>query len=337
MTWEYDTNNLISNVSINDGVGGALLGFARHLNSVGSYLIVGTGDGRFDFSNEGQTIPPYDILTEGVSTWNSGIDNEFSNTEAWIRLRMIGTSSFEMIIKRSVSSSASQKNNIKIIISPTGFTNNDAGPNSSPTASDQQFILGSAGSDLSTYWDLFPNIDNLYWHAGVEASDQDGFYPFYILVTNAGSQAIEGFFMFDPVISGIDNDIHPWVFYLPGGVLGANFSEIAGGTHGNGYKDFGGPSELFLKNIRAHGHRDADGNILMPGSIPPQAGDGQSRNIGFLWGNATENFYKGVSRNILWKGLSSRTYPETRDLTTNSAKIYVDDILIPWEQDTIPL
>lgn len=331
MTWQFDVNNLglgTGSGNTQDHCGEMLLGLINLLVANGAASVVGSGDGVSTFENTGQTAGPYNVLTGGATIWNTVSSNTFSATEAWVRFKMTGTT-LEFIIHRHTSTSITFKGYLKIKISPTGFNSNDADANTPPTATDEQYIHGTS----STYINWIDYNVDMRWHAACEDTAQDGFYPFYLAILRDSDKDPRNAFLFDVVQSKVDGDSQPWVIYQPEAGDGFDMSEI-GASWGHGYKDYGGGTETFLESIRAHLITDHLGSDLFPGiAVQP---DGKARSFPLIWGHPTGPFYKGISRNFAWKGLNV-DYPSTANLSTVDAKIFIDDIMLPWKQSEVPL
>lgn len=335
MTWQFDVNN--NALGANDGIGAALLGMVRNMVAAGAASIVGSGDGISTYENQGQTAgPTWDVLTGDTSIWNSLVANEFSNTGAWVRFRMTGTT-LEWIIFRRTSSTASYEENIIMRLSVTGFDNGDADANLPPTASagDEKDLCGTWPSTFG----IFSSYEkNIYWHAGCEDTAQNGFYPFYLLITDQSGQDVDGLIFFDVITDEVGTDAHPWVFYSGFTSIGMTEAEMTSpsGNRGRAYRDYGGAQELWVDET--HAMMVGNGTEAMfPGGVPAQHDDGLARDMPVIWGEPGISFFKGVSRNIRWKGTPTRIYPDTVDLASADARIYVDDCLIPWKQNETPL
>jgi hypothetical protein len=327
MTWQFDVNNLTI-YSSNDVVGPPILGLIDLLVAQGAVSIVGSGDGVSNFENEGQTPGPYNVLTSGATVWNTSAQNTFSATQAWIRFRMTGTT-LEFVFQRSSATSITYTSYLNIKISPTGFDSDDADANNPPTATDEEFIIGTG----TTIGGLFIGYNESFrWSAACEDTAQDGFYPFYLVFLKESDKVVDGVMLFDVVQSKITGDTQPWVFYVPGDTRGFAINEI-GANYGRGYKDYGGTEETFLTSLRGYFLQEYNSADLFPGVAAQY--DGKARSFPLVWGHPTGPFYKGVSRNFLYKGLNV-IYPNTSNLATSDAKIFIDDVMLPWKQNETP-
>lgn len=333
MTWQFDVNNSI--LGSIDGVGQIFTTFKDFMVAQGVMEVLGSGDGISTYENYGQTAgPTWDILTGGYSTWNSLVANEFSNTEAWMRLRVVDTD-LEFIIKRQSSSVSTSEDDIVIAVAPDGFTLGGADANTPPTGTNQQFILGSSFTSYAAFCSY--NV-NYYLHIGVDDSPSQGeFHPFYVMLTEQSTQITKTVFIFDPVLQIATGDAQPWFIYLKCNSSNPLVNSLlCDDIDGWAYRNFGGGSELWT-NCMAYRLVDQDANILFPGGAGIQADDSKTRSCPIIVGNYNYNLYKGVSSFMEWKGVSSRNYPDTVDLTTTDAKCYFDDVIVPWEQNTAPL
>lgn len=332
MAWTFDVNNSV--LSGADIAEWAILWKDKGV-AASIFEVLGTGDGRSAFENSGQTAGPnYDVLTGGTSIWNSGVDNEFSNPNAWIRLRMVGTT-LEFCLQRRSSTSASYEDDLKILVSPTGFTNGGASATVRPTATDEQYIMGSAGTfgNFGLY-----NYD-MHVHIGFnETANANGFHSFYVIINYTATKLTYSAFLFDCVEEGKTGDSQDWVIYLnsTSGVLGWSQMGYVSANYGQSYYDYGGGSEAFYRTEAEHLVNGSNQN-LFPSAVGIQPEDSKTRSFPIVWGTVAFTYYKGISSFVEWKGIAARNYPDTVDLATANAKVYFDDVLVPWEQGTAPL
>jgi hypothetical protein len=332
MTWVFNTNNVFSGA--NDSSGAIFIEWKTLAISSGCMEIIGSGDGLSAFQNLGQTSGPYDVLTAGVSVWNSGVPNEFSNPLAWMRMRFVGLS-FEFIVQRRSGTSSIYEDEFAIRLSPTGFTSGGANSTTPPTATDEQYLLGSA----STWTQFgFHNINNKVQVGFDDSPGYQGFHSFYLVNINQSGNVTYGVWAFDVMDQYLANDLQPWVCFIePFSQNTLTYPIIINSTSARSrmYRDYGGGAESF--NL-ALGYilTDSTTSPLFPGSAPASPEDGNARSIPIIWGNRGISYFKGVSSIFQWKGTNTRGYPDTANLATTGAKLYVDDVLIPWEQYTIP-
>ena len=333
MTWQFDVNNsVIYTIPNTDPIGSSWLGLINLLVAQGAASIVGSGDGVSTFENDGQTAGPYNVLSGGVTYYpEQSLSNTFSATGSWVRWRITGKT-LEFCLKRSTVVSNSSADDIVLKCSPTGFTSNDADANNPPTATDQIYLIGS-GESTTSAWGVY--TADIYWHAACEDTAQDGFYPHYLFTTTQGGQLIYGTFLFDVIDQKVGSDSQPWIILNTGGTFGWTFDELDNSVHM--YRDFGGAQEAYFNNGHAYGIKCADNGLLFPSNVPAQAADGFARDFPLIYGRDENSFFKGISRNFRWKGTSGRQYPDTESLSTTGARIYVDDILLPWKQSETPL
>jgi hypothetical protein len=328
MTWQFDVNNAV--LSANDvGISFWLL---KELGVLHSRLeVLGSGDGIAAFENSGQTAGPnYDVLTVTPTVWNAALANSWSNIKSWMRLRMVDTT-LEFKIIRQQSSSGSYEDDYQVWISPTGFTSGGASAILAPTATDEEIVLGTAPAGYSVFGSY--NADSQI-HIGIQDAKESGnFSSFYLAIVNDTTNAITGIWVFDALTQTITGDTQPWVNFIVGAT--PVFTTVVGGSYANAYRDYGGGSELFFD---AKGYYLFDGsNRLFPGKVDPSPEDSHSRSFPVIWGYPTNNNYKGISITMQWKGVDSRDYPSTAELASANAKIYLDDLMLPWETGTVPL
>lgn len=335
MAWQFDVN--ISALIAADATGIAWMAFKDLAVLNNAYSVVGSGDGLAAFENDGETGGPFDVLTSGASTWNSGSANEYSNPRAWVRIRESG-STREWIIQRSSSAASGGEDDLAIGFDPAGFTGGGAAADTPPAGSGAAvFMLGTAFNTTGAQWANGPSV-NVRIHVGVQDAAQAGdVYPWYIVMRDDATNAHNAFAIYEAVEEGISGDTQPWVARF------LQSAPIFTSTENNwgSYRDFGGGSELFLDPVALLGASpggllDGANNRMMPGFFPPQE-DGSARDFPMFFGRESLANYRGKAINIRWKDTDSRDYPDTIDLALATARIYFDDLILPWEQGTTPL
>lgn len=338
MTWQFDINNL--NLAASDhGICWTKLKDLGVLH--GALVVMGTGDGIAAFENTGDTAGPFDVLTGGTSVWNSLVANEFSNTAAWMRLRETG-STREWVIFRHTSTSASFEGDYIVVFSPTGFDDTGvATANLPPTASagDEVFMIG--GPLMTNYEQWGPTYNNdARIHVAIEDAAAGGVYSWYILGRATTTGTPNGIFVYEGLSDGPAADPQPWMVHCPDSA-NSGFPWTNSDDELGTYHDFGGGGEVWLapqtpSGASPYGLVDSSGGRIIPGLIPPQV-DGDARTFPIIIGRDAISSYRGICRNLKWKGTNARGYPDTRDLATANAMLYVDDVLFPWETGTVPL
>lgn len=341
MTWQYNVN--VSEPGDDTGI--ALWEWWKHLFSESVIDVRGSGDGDALYENvedstgaAGGGVNGYDVITE-AGTWDAETAESWSNTEAWVRVQIAGTT-HEFVIMRDSNGTAQSMSKFKILYSPTGFDDTGVANATTPptaSASDEVYILGSGASFQDFTEDAVP----IRIHVACEDTAQDGWKPWYLLCTRASDGRISGIWFFDVVENKVGSDAVPWVMFLMSNdeptqtnLNGAIASPVQDNTRA--WFDWGGGGQA-LQQIKAcgpHPGGTADDPIF-PGGCPTQV-DGDSRSIPVLWANDDSGFFKGTSRNLSFKGVASRTYPDTIDLSEVTAKLFVGDLIIPWEQSTAP-
>ena len=338
MTWKFTTNLLV--LAADDATGKFWVAL-KDLGVTNTALVVmGTGDGIATFQNTGDTAGPFDVLTGGATVWNSGVANEFSNTGAWMRLREVG-STREFVVRRHTSASVAFEDDLSVAFSPTGFDDTGiATANLPPTASagDEQFLYGTGVGSFVQAGPLY-NADTML-QIGIEDTAQGGVYPWFLVARTASTGVMMACLTYEALEGGIVGDPQPWIIMkmtTPPTSLVFGITENRFST----YYDYGGAGEAWLSsrlNLGASplGLIDGASQRLWPGQVPPQV-DGNARDFPIFVGRVQLSAFRGQCRNLKWKGTDSRNYPDTLDLATVNARVYFDDMLFPWEQNTVPL
>lgn len=333
MAWAHTVNQYVA--SLNNEIGRIFwdwwtLGIAQ-----GILEIVGSGDGLVLFENEGQTAGPnYNVFTSAPGTaWNPALAGSYSNSKAWARVRMIGTT-LEWIVQRDQSTSASDEDDFRIAISPNGFTGGGASAILAPTAADELYIVGTRTNGAQVFGSYA--TDQTY-HIGFNLTAYNGFHSFYIApVYTATKITVSGVWLFDACQEFVPGDVASWMFTRSTSVL--DTTRIAGSITGYSVRDFGGGAELFSKQYSyAYMTNTSAGQTLWPNRVPAQIGDSKARSGPAFVFSYVLSEYKGLSSLLKWKGTSGRSYPDTVDLATADAHVYIDQVLLPWPTGITPL
>jgi len=339
MTWQFTPN--VAGTSTSDNTGLALRALWDLMLLHGTHEIVGSSDGVATFANEGDTAGPYDFTTIGA-TWGTGNAGEWSNTEAWLRLREVGTTR-EWIFWRYLSV-ASYSNRITIAFSPTGFVSTGtADANTPPDAPlDMVLIHGTAYAGTAGAWGPSQGVA-CTMHVAVNdaqgAVGAGGTHAFYLFGVNTATKSAQGFWFVDSLVDGIAGDTQAWATLTTGVPTTAPVDSVLDGKVGT-YRDFGGANEAWLDGRSGGGASpaivEADGTVLFPGGCPTQD-DGNARTGEIHLARAQDGIYRGKLENVVWKDTTARVYPTTAHLATADAKVYVGDLLLPWPQGVAPI
>lgn len=337
MTWQFDEDNLI--LAAEDITGSFWVILKDLMVLHGTWAVAGSGDGLATFENTEDTAGPYDVLSAGATNWNTAAANTFSHTNSWLRLKETG-STRELLIQRNNAISAVYEDDITIQSSVTGFDSGGASATLAPTATagDNKFLMGTAVG-VEGSWGPVYNID-AYIHVAVQDTAVNGVYPFVMYCRRVGGTTPNGIFIYEGLKEGIVGDPQPFAFYCPGGSTIGNLDFTSLDNTWSYYVDYGGGGETWLDGRvslggSAFGLVDGGNVRLFPGFAPPQE-DGIARVAPIVIGRNLIGNYKGVLQHLQWKGTTARDYPDTRNLTTVNAQVYVDDVLLPRGQNSVP-
>lgn len=331
MTWHFDLNNAYaSGQPGGDSTGGALFRLKTLLTANG-WTCRGSGDGLaayedIDDATGGAGTGPggaYDVITQ-ESGWGGGAAGDQGNENAWYRLRE-PTGTREWVFQRhsAFESFGQGEGRINIVFSRTGFLT-PGSATARPTATDEQVLVSSAGvwGDSDTYSQAI-NV-----HVGMNDAQVQNAYPWFMLLTQQAAGTTKAIAIYDGVDGGIPSDGEAWWFKNGGGAAHADFNNV------QGYRDYGGGAQAFVTNYSLIGLKTSGNTQVAPGGTP--VGDDGSARVWPIpiWQSSSQQL-RGFASSVKWKG-AARSWPDTQDLAGINPRVYVDDILLPWEQNTVP-
>ena len=345
MAWLFDTNRTWSGAA--DATGGLLYHLKRMLVQAG-WTVRGSGDGDALFEDQDEVGRGnaatggagtgdggiYDVITSDAGVWGgSAVAGEMANWNAWFRVREPG-STREFIFQRDQTTQSFGQGEVDVSIkfSPTGFQGVTETPSATlpPTAVDERILWGSFNpANGAPLGDSAAYGRAAVVHVMVSDTAINGVYPWYTVRIEQGVSNVESVMIYEALTGGQAGDTQPHVW-----ITGAD--AFIGNYNGNlrGYRDFGGPNqdERFYSLV---GYKDSDNSQMAPAFTPVQD-DGSARSFPIPVWDANTNQFKGFCSTLRWKGSSTRLYPDTQDLASADAKLYVADILFPWETSTTP-
>ena len=311
MTFLYDTPNKPTVTNWN-----LLYRFKTLLISAG-WVGKASGDGLSAFSSSS------DILTSG----NSGA-NGFGNSLAWIRLQSPDTQrEFVFQAGERIKYSRAAK-----------FTGGSPSATVLPTATDEQFLIGTTGAPASWF-----NTNNTYrWVAGADNAAPYGFYsmawPFDTTIASSKCAVI----IFDPLVTGSyhASDADPYVLVC--GAPGTNRAQTAGLGASSFAWYAAGLTGATWQAVQPQLYYNTNASVSMipsGGSTDPWRGKRISMPL--VWGRyaiaaTPPTGEKGVSKLIKWNSIAMSG---GQGVGLNSARdrICFDDINLPWGGQLIDL
>lgn len=281
MTWQSLVN--VGPTDADDG----LFNLKEFLKAQG-WSLQGSGDGDSNFNNAG---------TDVITSAGSGA-NGIANTNAWWRIqspdlqreylfhRNTGVSDWDLRYSQSA-----------------GFTGGTPGPDTPPTAADEQLVVSGFSSNSST----------AFFHMAVQDTALNGIYSFWWVGREQTSGNAQGVCYATAVELPRSGDTDPVVQGGTTSTLVTSVLDDDGGRAPQGFYDHGGADEQFVPwtiptyaGMVANLGLDADGNdTLLPLPL-------------VRLNNPTG--IKGAFAYHKWKGVAGRAYP---DIIDDGTEIYL--------------
>lgn len=290
-----------------------------------------SGDGSTAFSATG------DVITAGIDAFdNVATANGWSNMAAWFVLRS-PAGGYEILFQRQANTSSWGALMRGIWISRVGYSSAGISASVAPAAPvDEQDLLGgstrtnqSGNSGFSATTHVTGNPNHLHMVCD-DAPAGAGEYSFAFWVSDKATQALRGESMFVDAIDdgGVAGDLAPYVFEMKPYVIGGatQTRTMFFDMHVTNKRSWGGTTgEIVMTAIRTQDRFTGGGQI-----------DNRERAVHAYWYDNAAGIWKGRSR-LFRMNSGIRNYPNTVNLATAFARIYVDHVLMPWQQDAVPL
>lgn len=217
---------------------------------------------------------------------------------------------------------------------------------SQTTAADEQILLGG-GTDAAPTYGNFGTAATFSGRAEIVAWDAqengEGFRPFFL--TTVIGAVTNGFFGLEVMEDGQypTGDTYPMMTAC-GAALGASGSITSVNTATSSWFSWYTPGSVWTSYQIAAPALYGLSTILFgvgPASSLVGVSPYSTRDEGIplLWGRpVTGTFagFRGVGRMLRLKGVG-RNHPDTTDLASASARIYFDNLLIPWPTAVVPI
>ena len=319
-----DVNNAVAS-------GGESLYLLKGQLVAAGWVVEESGDGISLYGHAGAL--PKDRITTGASG-AAGMNN----SGAWYRITDPG-SRREYTVQRGAA-----ENEVRIKYSAlTKFDEVPAGGgstdfNTTPYATDQYVLYGGGTDAAPTYTVLFGAGGTYLLHVVAQSTGEGGVYPFWMWSTVNATGATSGVFMCEPLTVGSypSADTDPCLSVVTSSIL--TYSYVGGVATFKGWYKMGLGGALFV-GMRGYILKDASNNLSYPGLVGTNPYDNDDNGIQILFGRSstdtTQVGHKGVSKYLKWKG-TTKVYPDTLNLASD-AYVYVNDVLVPWEDGTAPV
>jgi hypothetical protein len=215
-----------------------------------------------------------------------------------------------------------------------GFTSGGSA-SAKPTATDEVTVWSPTG--LTTNANMRP-------HCVAENAAYNGAYYFWAMGINTSGTAPAWIFIFDPLdLDRVhpEND-DPIVMFANTGALVGSFNVLGSDTDpfagAHTWRRYGEIDGVWL-GLRGIAQGINNGSNAFPGGIPVNPYSGKDDVCRMAWGRDGVDgapMYAGNSRYTCWKGVSSRSWPDTYDLASADARAVLGDVVLRWPTGVTP-
>lgn len=258
-----------------------------------------------------------------VTGYASGA-NGLNNARAWVRMREPGGRR-EFLFQRDTSTN---EQNWRVLYSALDrFTGGSPGATQTPSATDEQTILGGGSHASPSFAQLFVAGGGYRWHAIAQSTAVGGAYGFWAFSTTVSVgdnlTAIAG----EPLRDGSYpvEDTDPYVVGLRYTAGVSAFGNYAG-TH-MAWR-FWTAQNLAGESFRSVNNADP---LLLP--VSPYNSKFVKQPMRVI---ESAQSWKGIVHHREHRSVSAHAYPDTYDLTTD-AKVVVGYSLVPWPNNVAPI
>lgn len=220
-----------------------------------------------------------------------------------------------------------------------------------PSAADQQQIIGTTGA----YATMFPTTGAHTHHCIAFDAPEGDVYSFLSWVTQGGPDVTYAFFM-DALMSGSyppntandvapNGDSDPVIVYFSSG--GFPVAELYGSGNARSWYKMNMAGETWVIQSAAQVYRLGAGSTMI---FPYNGTSGQGcgsdpydnleDSLHILFGRPTGGFgtqtgHKGQTKHLRWRGVA-KYWPSSVNLATDGW-VYVDDCMVPWPENIMPV
>lgn len=354
----------VTNLSLptgRDKAGAMLIALRDALVGSGLWEVSGSGDGRALFQNKGQTAGiagKFDVFTASPAYY-IGADANFAGAaagtisalNAWLQIKEIGST-------RTLQIGRHYGNGYTAVLSfkwcPDGVQASGASPTRWPNHTGSAQFLNNDFKEPPVYsgGNLFGealSASNAYEaivHIGTsDVARSKGVCPFFLLVINRSTSEPNAALIYESLTDSHELNMHPYLLRTSvnstskspwwravGQVGAAAYGPFFGGNDLTAEMGITG-SPVTRVNCAAHA---VTGGPTLPGAAfaPPQP-DGRWRTH-HLRAFTTAGLYLGRTEHLL-ANLQNRDYPTTYDVAGSSPRITAGHLLLPWQQNTVPI
>jgi uncharacterized protein (UPF0333 family) len=281
-------------------------------------------------SSDGTT---YNSSGDAITSANSGA-NGLNNNNAWFRVRVTTAQdgyNREFVIQRGTSAS-----NWNIKYSLVGFTGGSPNATTTPTATDEQFVITTSTA-------IFTGTESVYICVG-NSTDKNQFYLIGV-DPGASPRAVKTIFALDRLLANTypSAEKDPYIIWINAGGTSVDLlaQNISIGSNENqlftcGWMGKGTAVEAF-KRLMGYTYRDGSGNYLHANNRTGYGAnslDGYITTLPIVFGRnaqyTTPRGAKGASTLFQWHSAST-TWGTTFTQVSFRDRIVFGDVNVPWD------
>jgi hypothetical protein len=302
--------------------------------------VLGTGDGVSNFKNSGQVgSAPWSVFTDvpayvdpTSTTWNATNANNWTNTNAWVRIQEPSPSVREWTIQRSNNGTSSNYGVLTIRFAPLGFGAGGASATVVPNAAGSVAVVSNGaqfGDGLANNAgaDLYLNI------SVATAAEAQNVWPWSFWIARRDTGVIASGFFYEFLENTESGDAQPWAQFgnslsswgtklLVTNALNNAGSLITVQDPTSGLGTTGGICFAFPSST-----------TLVPGA------DGKTWDVvGAVYSMPAAGTVrrKGTTKYLRWV-CNGRQWPNTKDLASTSPFVHLGEMIVPWAQSVTVL
>lgn len=316
------------------GGAGALYYIKETLKSAG-WTVLQSGDGT--------TLYP---ATDGITTFASGAGG-MDNIGAWFRITDFGARR-EFTFQRNAGAAGSGyawrikysalakfDGSAPVAGASSGLAAQAASATLSPSAADEQVLIGAGTNAVPTGATVPPSSGGYYAHVIAQSTAEGDVYGFWFFCSSKGAGAINGAMVCEPLRVGSypAADTDPLMLHVSSSSI--PYSSTTGTVYASWYAK-GLPAQAWLPLNSGYAPGSAVGSFAATyvGSNP-YTGEDDSIDIAYARAvTLTSQGWRGIGKYLRFRGVG-RIYPSTANLSTD-AYVYVENMLVPWPDNIVP-
>lgn len=219
------------------------------------------------------------------------------------------------------------------------FTGGSPGATQTPSATDEQTLLGGGTDAAPTYASMFTAAGGGYrFHAIAQSTPEGTAYGFWSFATTTPAGVTMSAIIQEPLEAGsfASADEDPVVIFCRLATLALGTVNVEGATNWRAWVKYNLSGALF-QNCPCYVLTNSGGTVFIANTASPSPYNSQDVMLPCTFGTLGGTMQiKGTGKYMRWNCTSGRGYPTTTNLTTD-ARCYVNAMMVPWPNNTAPV